>query len=178
MKSNEVLYSKGKNDECITPDYAVIPLLKYIPKSWIIWCPFDKEDSAFVRIFKENGYSVIYSHIEYGQDFYTYEPSEHWDILISNPPFTNKRDIFVRAMSFKKPFALLMTNTWWNDSAPYHLFKDKSLNILSFNKRIKYKNNGVVNNKITFMSAYWGIGFLPKQIIFEELEEPKTKQPI
>jgi len=27
----DVLYSKGKNDECYTPDYGVKPILKYIP---------------------------------------------------------------------------------------------------------------------------------------------------
>ena len=47
-KSNEILYSKGKNDECYTPKNAVIPIIKYIPKKYIVWCPFDKEDSEFV----------------------------------------------------------------------------------------------------------------------------------
>ncbi len=32
LKSREILYSKGKNDECYTPRYGVLPILKYIPK--------------------------------------------------------------------------------------------------------------------------------------------------
>lgn len=32
MKSNDILYSSGRNDECYTPRYAVEPLLKYLPK--------------------------------------------------------------------------------------------------------------------------------------------------
>jgi len=170
INSREVLYSPGANDECITLDYAVKPILKYIPKDWVVWCPFDKEDSEFVKQIKANGNKIIYSHIDYGQDFYTYEPEEHWDCIISNPPFTNKRKIFERVLSFGKLFALIAPNTWWNDAAPYYLFKDKDLQILSFNKRMKFFNKGVVQNKITFMSAYWCYNFLPKQIIFEELK--------
>ena len=169
IDSQKVLYSQGNNDECYTPDYAVKPIVKYIPKDWVVWCPFDKEDSEFVKQIKANGNKVIATHIENGQDFFTYEPDEHWDCIISNPPFSGKRHIFERALSFNKPFALIAPNTWWNDSAPYHLFKDRELQILSFNKRMKFLNHGEVQNKITFMSAFWCYHFLPKQIIFEEL---------
>ena len=53
-----------ESDEVYTPSYAIIPLLKYVKKSDIIWCPFDTEDSEYVKIFKENGNKVIYSHID------------------------------------------------------------------------------------------------------------------
>lgn len=170
MNSQEVLYSKGSNDECMTPDYGVVPILKYIPQDAIIWCPFDKEDSEFVKQIREMGNKVIATHIDNGQDFYTYEPTEHWDCIISNPPFTNKRHIFEGALSFNKPFALIMSNTWLNDSAPKQLFKNKDLQLLMFDKRMKFKNNGEIQNKITFSSSYYCWNFLPKQIIMEELK--------
>lgn len=170
MNSQEVLYSKGSNDECMTPDYGVVPILKYIPQDAIIWCPFDKEDSEFVKQIREMGNKVIATHIDNGQDFYTYEPTEHWDCIISNPPFTNKRHIFERALSFNKPFALIMSNTWLNDSAPKQLFQNKDLQLLMFDKRMKFKNNGEIQNKITFSSSYYCWNFLPKQIIMEELK--------
>lgn len=170
MNSQEVLYSKGSNDECMTPNYGVVPILKYIPQDAIIWCPFDKEDSEFVKQIREMGNKVIATHIDNGQDFYTYEPTEHWDCIISNPPFTNKRHIFERALSFNKPFALIMSNTWLNDSAPKQLFKNKDLQLLMFDKRMKFKNNGEIQNKITFSSSYYCWNFLPKQIIMEELK--------
>lgn len=118
---------------------------------------------------RKAGHKVIATHIDNGQDFYTYEPNENWDYIISNPPFTNKRLIFERALSFGKPFALIMSNTWLNDSAPKQLFKDKDLQLLMFDKRMKFINNGEVQNKITFSSSYYCWNFLPKQIIMEEL---------
>lgn len=167
MRSNNILWSGGKNDECYTPSYAVIPLLKYLErfKGKTIWCPFDTADSEFVKVLIVNGHTVVYSHLEYGQDFYTYEP-EHWDLLVSNPPFTNKRKIFERALSFNKPFALLMSLTWLNDSAPKQLFSEKDLQLLMFDKRIKFKGLG---DKITFSSAYYCWDLLPKQIIMEHI---------
>ena len=166
---NDILYSKGKNDECYTPKYGVKPILEYIPKDKIIWCPFDTEESEFViEISKTN--KVVYSHINNGQDFFTYEPNK-WDIIISNPPFTNKRKFFERALSFNKPFALIMTNVWLNDAAPMHLFKDKDLQLLMFDKRINFKCLNGNNNKITFSSSYYCYNFLPKQIIMCELKK-------
>ena len=167
MNSGEILYSKGKNDECYTPIEGVLPILKYIPKGKIIWCPFDTEKSNFVKeISKTN--KVIKSHISEEKDFFEYEPEE-WDILISNPPFTDKRKYFERALSFNKPFALIMSLTWLNDSAPKQLFFEKDLQLLMFDKRMKFNNI----NKITFSSAYFCWNFLPKQIIMEILNKSK-----
>ena len=172
IQSKDVLYSKGKNDECYTPDYAVEPILKYIPKDAIVWCPFDKKSSEFVKqISKSN--KVISSHIDQGEDFFNYEPGK-WDVIISNPPFTNKRKIFERALSFNKPFALIMSNTWLNDSAPKQLFSEKELQLLMFEKRMKFVSpDGRDNSKITFSSSYYCWNFIPKQIIMEKLEVKK-----
>ena len=181
IDSAKVLYSGGNNDECYTPDYAVKPILEYIPKDVTVWCPFDTEESQFVkligeRIGKEN---VEYSHLDNGEDFFQYQP-KHWDIIVSNPPFSNKKKFFKRALDLGKPFALIMTNAWLNDSAPKKLFKDagKDLLLLMFEERMEFKYGnavGRVNNKATFSSSYYCWNFLPKQIIMGEMT--KVKQP-
>ena len=170
ISSKDILYSKGKNDERYTPAYAVEPLLRYIPPNVTIWMPFDREESQFVKVFRERGYKVIRSHIDDGQDFFTYEPDEHWDIMVSNPPFSNKKQIFERALSFNKPICLLMTLTWLNDKAPYHVFKDHKLQFIFFDKRTeffepdggdRYKQAG---KRITFNSAYYCNGWLKNDV--------------
>ena len=174
LDSGKLMYSGGSNDECYTPDYGVKPILKYIPKDSIVWCPFDTVESEFVKqIEKQN--EVTYSHIGTGRDFFKYEPYE-WDVIVSNPPFTNKRKYFERALSFNKPFALIMSNTWLNDSAPAKLFKDRDLQLLMFDKRMKFISpDGRDNNKITFSSSYYCWNMLPKQIIMETLDVPPKK---
>jgi hypothetical protein len=166
MKSAEVLYSKGANDECYTPRYAVEPIVKHLPYGLTVWCPFDTADSEFVKVLLEKGFNVCFSHISHGKDFdfFTWEP-EYWDVMISNPPFTGKRKIFERALLFNKPFALMCTLTWLNDAAPKQLFANRDLQLLMFDKRIHFKGE----KKITFSSAYYCCDFLPKQIIMEKL---------
>ena len=169
LNSGKLMYSPGNNDECYTPDYVVTPILEFILEDAIVWCPFDTEKSEFVKQISQKN-PVVYSHISTGQDFFTYEPEE-WDVIVSNPPFTNKRKYFERALSFEKPFALIMTNTWLNDSAPKQLFKDKDLQLLMFDKRMKFNSpDGRSNDKITFSSSYYCWNFLPKQIIIRQLK--------
>lgn len=162
------MYSVGNNDECYTPDYGVKPILEFIPKDAIVWCPFDTEESQFVKLISKQNL-VVRSHINEGKDFFEYEPKE-WDVIVSNPPFTKKRQYFERALSFGKPFALIMTNTWLNDSAPKQLFSEKDLQLLMFDKRMRFTSpDGRDNNKITFSSSYFCWNFLPKQIIMRRL---------
>ena len=171
MNSKKVLYSNGKNDEMYTPSSAVLPILEFINPNWVVWCPFDTKDSQFYKEIKKTN-KVILSHISDGKDFYNYEPSEHWDCIISNPPFTNKRMIFERALSFGKPICLLMSNTWLNDKYSKWVFFEsgRNMELLMFDKRIKYIDAyGNIENKITFSSSYFCSDFLPKDIVIKNL---------
>lgn len=154
-----------ESDERYTPRYGVLPIIKYLPKGKIIWCPFDTRNSEFVIALREAGFEVEFSHILTGQDFYAYEPPR-WDIIVSNPPFRGKKQLFQRCLSFGKPFALLMSNLWLNDAAPCRLFARRDLQLLAFDKRIEFNNE----RKIPFSSGYFCCDLLPKQIIFEKLK--------
>ena len=61
----------NKSDEFYTLEYAIKPLLKYIPSDKTIWCPFDKEESNYVKLLRENGNTVINGHIEEGKNCIT-----------------------------------------------------------------------------------------------------------
>ena len=176
LNSQKVLYNKVGDDESYTFEYCVTPIIKYIPKDAIVWCPFDKADSNFVKEIGKT-HEVIFSHIDNGEDFFKFEP-EKWDVIVSNPPFKNKRLFFERALSFNKPFALIMTNTWLNDSAPKKLFKDKDLQLLMFTNRMIFLQNGTIDTRVSFSSSYYCWNFLPKQIIVEDLMSPSEFKKI
>lgn len=173
--SKDVLYSSGKNDECYTPDYGVKPILEFIPKDKIVWCPFDTKESEFVKQISQTN-EVIHSHIDDGLDFFEYEPT-YWDIIISNPPFQAKRKFFERALSFNKPFALLMTMAWMNEAAPVQLFEQRGLQLLLFDKRIEfYQPNAKATGKITFNSSYFCCDLLPQDIVMRRLNKTSLGQ--
>lgn len=158
------------SDEVFTPAYAVEPVLKYLKSGTVIWCPFDMPDSAYVQVFQEHGYKVIASHIDTGENFFYYEPKEHYDVIISNPPFSIKDDILKRLAELGKPFAVLFPIPTLQGQARFPYLKD--IQYLGFDKRINYymnKNYTEVQRGVSFGSCYLCRDFLPKDLIIEEL---------
>lgn len=162
-----------QSDEVYTPDYAVKPILKYLglnKTKVTIWCPFDKKESAFVRIFEQEGYQVIYSHIDDGKNFFYWEPSQHYDYIISNPPFSLKDDVLKRLYELNKPYAMLLPIPSLQGQKRFPYIKD--CQALIFDKRINYFKNletKEVQKGVSFGSFYLCRKFLPNDLIFEEL---------
>lgn len=162
---------KGLTDEWYTPESAVIPILKYLPYGSIVWCPFDKEESNFVKVLRENGYIVECSHIDNkDEDFFNYEPFE-WDIIVSNPPYSIRNNILKRAFSFGKPFALLMnTNGLFDSQIRWDLFSQNDFSLFYLKGRVNYmKEFGKVEKSSPpFQSAYITSGLFKAKIIFDK----------
>ena len=104
------------NDDYRTPRYLVSCLDTFIfdfmqrhniNRKLVVYCPFDTEESEYVRYFKENGAEVIHGDIKTGQDFFE-KPIPECDLVISNPPFSRKREIFTKLFAANVPFALLL----------------------------------------------------------------------
>jgi hypothetical protein len=170
--NREFTFDKAKkSDEFYTLPYAVKPLLKYIPKDKTIWCPFDKEESAFVRVFKENGYNVLFSHIDNEQDFFEYEPKQNYDYIISNPPYSLRTAIMQRLyFNLRKPFALLINESGLFDTKKrYEMLKTKDFEMMIFDKRVHYEKDGIVKKQEPFKSIYLCSQILPEKIVFETL---------
>jgi hypothetical protein len=183
--NNKLYLTKSLGDEQYTPKNGVEILLPYIQhlKDKIIWCPFDKEDSQFVKVLKENGFNVVRSHIEdkidigcsglyINKDFFTYEP-EKWDVIISNPPYKNKRAYWERCLDLKKPFALLLPLNILSDSVINVTMseRERELQLLIPSKRMRFYNakTGAIGNQPTFKASYFGVNIFKQPIILANL---------
>lgn len=163
----------AESDEVYTPFYAVEPIIKYVPKNWTVWHPFDKEWSAFVQAFKERGYKNIYNHIDDGQDFFNYTPAEPFDCIVSNPPFSLKDKVLKRLYELNKPFAILLPMNSLQGVGRFKSFQN-GLQLLVFDKRIDYHtcaNYEEYTRGNHFASAYFCRGILPGSLILEELKK-------
>lgn len=168
-------YLKAKtdkaSDEVYTPAYAVKPILKYIKQDGIVWCSFDTEESEYVKLIREAGHKVIASHIDEDKNFFFYEPEEHYDCIISNPPFSIKDEVLARLYELNKPYAMLLPIPTLQGQKRFEYIKD--CQALIFDKRINYYTTPARNEiqkGVSFGSFYLCRNFLPKDLIFEELD--------
>lgn len=161
------------NDEFYTPDYAIEPIMKYIKPNSTIWCPFDTEQSNFVKKLS-GGYKVIYTHIDNGQNFFDMEVPD-CDYIISNPPYSLKGEILQRLFEIDKPFAMLVGVVGLFESQKrFNMFMNNDFEIMYFNKRVSYfKNYNDPKPSLNppFSSVYVCHNMLPKQIVFEEINK-------
>ena len=166
------------SDEVYTPSYAIKPLIKHIKifeeqigHPVVIWCPFDLPSSKYVLEFEQAGFKVIHSHIDEDKNFFYYEPEEEYDIIISNPPFSQKDNVLKRLYELDKPYAMLLPIPTLQGQKRFEYIKD--CQALIFDKRINYyttPERNEIQKGVSFGSFYLCRNFLPKDLIFEELD--------
>lgn len=164
-----------QSDEYYTPKEAVLPIIKYIDKgnkpSYTIWCPFDTEESEYVKCIRAAGHKVIASHIDDNKNFFYYEPDEWYDYIISNPPFSLKDDVLKRLCELNKPFAVLLPLPTLQGQKRFEYLKD--CQALIFDKRVNFwqdKEHTKMAKGVAFASIYICKEFLPNDLIFEKME--------
>lgn len=192
-------------DEYYTPEYAIDPILKYIAayktkvlqqrymsayrggcddipeqeKQIRIWCPFDTQDSNYVKMLS-NDYDVVYTHKDKNEDFFDLVQggfATTMDLIISNPPYSKKTEILQTLFRLGKPFAMLVGVVGLFESqVRFNMFKGNDFEIMYFNKRISFFKDFTEQKPSAnppFSSVYICHGLLPKQIMFEEIDKSR-----
>lgn len=175
MKLDKV--ANSGNDEFYTPRYAVEPVLKYVNPGSNVWCPFDTDESNFVKMLREHGCNAFVSHIGEGWDFFKTPPPPNVDYIISNPPYSVKGEVLQRLFDLSVPFAMLIGVVGLFESQKrFEMFRDNKFEIMYLNRRVAYfKNFDDPKPSLNppFSSVYLCSGMLPQQIVFEEIVKGK-----
>lgn len=171
MSYSQQIKQSINGDEYYTTQKAVNMIIPYILSRGYktIWCPFDKEDSKFVMTFEYQGFDVNYGHIETGQDFFEYQEPQG-DIVVSNPPFSKRDDIFQRLYKWDIPFALIMNfNGLFDSKKRMEIFRKYKVEMLVPRGRMKFyhRDKGLLNSP-NFQSIYVCNHLLDEQIVFDE----------
>ena len=121
MKEDIYKNMRTKKNECYTSLAESEKLIGYlvennlINKSSFIWLPFDNElSNIYISLIKYGFKNLILSNLELGLDFFKYEPKK-WDLIISNPPFSNRTNLMNRLIAFNKPFIILQATQFFNN---------------------------------------------------------------
>jgi len=134
-----------KDDDYQTPKQVWESIREYIPKDKIIWEAF-YGDGKSGEYLKELGFNVIHEPI----DFYDHNKG---DIVVSNPPFSEKQKILKRLKELDKPFILLMPASVLGTKLLHELFPD--IQIIIPNGRINYIKNGTQTKGVWFASFFY-----------------------
>lgn len=155
---------KPKYDELYTPEYAIKPLLKYLPKNITIWECTDYGESNITSILRGGGYNVISTKKE-DFDFLIDKPDFDFDMIITNPPYSLKDEFIKKCYEYKKPFCLLLPITSLEGIQRGNMFRENGIEVIVFDKRVEFiKDKGNWFNTSWFC---WKV--LNKELIFEKL---------
>lgn len=162
----QALLQHTLNDEFYTPEVAIIPLLKYLPKDITIWECTDFGGSNITKILKKHGYNVVSTHKE-NFNFLTDDPTFEFDMIITNPPYSLKDEFIDKCYQYKKPFALLLPITALEGiKRGRGLYRKHGIELLVFDRRINYMKNKKSN---WFNTSWFCYHVLPQQLIFERI---------
>lgn len=136
-------------DHIATPRWVVEQIYDLIDiKSFkMCWFPFDHYDSEFKLKADELKlqYKATHKFDDLGDDFFTTEPPENCDLMISNPPFSIQNKIIQRSFELIdegkiQSFALLLPLSTLETPARAEMWEKHAdkLSLIVFKKRIKF----------------------------------------
>lgn len=161
-----ILMNAGHSDFFQTPPVALKPLLRYLVPGSVVWEPSAGVGQLANQLYNA-GFPTIRSDILDGQDFLTWEPDEHYDVIITNPPYSIKDKFLARAFRLKKPFAFLLPVTALAGKARMALYRTHGLQLLMLNDRINFNTPSGVGSGSWFATAWFTWGILPADLIFD-----------
>ena len=149
-------------DDYMTPNEAWDLLLPFIPKDKVIWEAFYGDGNSG-NYLSSLGLNVIHQNIDFFEN-------DLGDIIVSNPPFSLKKNVLQRLKLLDKPFILIMPCSTLTTNYVRELFSN-DIQIIVPPKRIQFikLENGVLkqNNRCNFDCFFfcYKIG-LDRDIVF------------
>lgn len=175
MNKFSVQIKQAVTDEWYTSEKCVEMIIPFLRRGGYkkILCPFDKANSNFVKVLKENGFDVDYSHIEDGTNFFdiSIDKLREYDAIVSNPPFSKRQMILERLFEAEVPFAMILNfNGLFDAKSRWELFKNNKFELIIPKGRMCFFNDTGFGNSPNFQSVYVCNGMSDKQIEFSDFD--------
>lgn len=158
-KGSSVFMHYEIDDEYYTPDYAWQMIEDYLPKNKVIWEAFNGDGTSTNHL-REMGCNVV---SDPDANFFENNLGE---IVVSNPPFSIKKEVLERLYILNKPFILIMpSHSLYNEYMRPFL---SDMTLIAPRKRIAFiSSNGELTKRCPFFSTFfcWKMGF-KEQIIY------------
>ena len=156
--ANMIMSHTTASDDYETPSALWDIILSKINTSYTIWEAFYLNGNSGEYI-KNKGFNVYHEN----RDFFSYEPE--CDIIVSNPPYSKRRQVFKRLKELNKPWAMLVPLNTIANEYMHSLFDNISIVIPK--KRCGFIKNGIQMKSPNFEIVWicWGFG-TPNTLIY------------
>lgn len=173
------LKGQGHSDNLQSPAWPFISLLNSLPKplDGLVWEPACGKGNV-VNLLQNMNIKCCGTDIEGGIDFLQpwrvgdgpQDTIPYFDYIITNPPFSLKNEFLARCYEYKKPFALLLPITVFDDKERRAMFKEHGMQLVALPKRVDFEfPGGVYKEKPHFYCSFvtWGFNF-PSDITYAD----------
>lgn len=131
----------SNHDDYMTPPSAWKAIQQYIPNNKVVWEAF-YGDGTSGNILSDFCKEVVHEEIDFFEN-------DRGECIISNPPFTMKKEVFTRLKELGKPFIIICPSSMINTQYMRRLFSNEQepIQIIIPRKRIQFLKmvNGVVD---------------------------------
>lgn len=128
----------GSYDNCLTPPYAVWPLLPYIAPRSVIWEPCAGDD-YLADALRLAGHTVISTDKRRGQDLFTTATPDGVDLVVTNPPYSIKHQVIAELLRRGLRWALLVPYETLASPKTFDLFPDGESEEMRLDGRINFE---------------------------------------
>ena len=156
-----MVYTKNQSidDDYMTPKSAWEQIAPFIPKDKVIYEAFYGDGSSGAHL-RELGFNVIHEPIDF------FANTHLGDLIVSNPPFTKKKEVLETLVRINKPFILLMPLATLATAYCRQLFNSGGLLLVMPKKRIQFIKEDKMTSKCNFETAFFCYGLGREGICF------------
>ena len=146
------------DDDYMTPKSAWEDISDYLPTDKVIWECFYGDGRSGTHL-RELGFDVIHENI----DFFEYNIG---DVIVSNPPYSIKKEVFTRLKILDKPFVMLVPTTTLHTKYFKELFMNDRVQVIFPHKKRQFISNKKTLKGCSFYTCYVCYKMeLPKDVI-------------
>lgn len=174
-------YQLNPKDRCITPPYAVTPLLPYLRQiaTGPIW-ESAVGDGAIGNVLIDRGFQVIGTDLDQGAEFnyFEYRPEGYVSAQVTNPPFGLKYAWLDRAYDLGIPFALLMPLEVLGALRAQKLFERSGVEVILLDSRVDFRmpNKGWDGSGAQFPVAWFTHGLkIGAPLVYGKIAQEKKE---
>lgn len=142
-ETKETKETNTKREVYYTPDSAFAILEPFLRNHKAIWDPAAGADRFPVKdYFEAKGFRVATSDLAEGKeyDFFTHKTKKRYDVIVTTPPYSYRKEFLERAFELKKTFAMLVPVNVLESKTVRDLFKIHKVCMLMPSKTISFSS--------------------------------------